>query len=159
MIRLLLFMLIVLLQYFLMFFVGSHWSIDILAEAVYQVISLMIFLCLGACNARTVHQCHHEFLACVMPEVDESRNLQGSFGFWVQQLQFQSFIRVVMPQFEWKTSFDLTQDGGLELWGMLQIPIQYSLTYFCNSWQLTDIYSHELTGVAIRALVTNRSSF
>ena len=82
MIRLLLFMLIVLLQYFLMFFVGSHWSIDILAEAVYQVISLMIFLCLGACNARTVHQCHHEFLACVMPEVDESRNLQGSLGFW-----------------------------------------------------------------------------
>lgn len=53
---------------------GICWQplirIDILAEAFYQVISVMIFLCLGACNARTVHQCHHQFLACVMPEVD-----------------------------------------------------------------------------------------
>ena len=141
MITWLLFMLIVLLQYFLMFFVGSHWSIDILAEAVYQVISLMIFLCLGACNARTVHQCHHEFLACVMLEVDESRNLQGSLGFWVQQLQFQSFIQLFMPQFDWKTSnLTLPQDGGLELWGMLQIPIQpWHIFATVDSWR---IYFH-----------------
>lgn len=126
MITWLLFMLIVLLQYFLMFFVGSHWSIDILAEAVYQVISLMIFLCLGACNARTVHQCHHEFLACVMLEVDSwIKKFAREFGILASAAtvsEFHSTIYALIWLEDLK--FDHTQDGGLELWGMLQIPIQ-----------------------------------
>ena len=134
------------------------------------------------------------------------KKLEGNSGLWAmiflrtsKQLQFQSSIQASMPQFDCKTSFDLTQDcprWWFEMWGMLQIPLQsdkilQQLTLdgqnTCGCFQKkhgtpkssiliefsiiftthfgvplfleTLDVSHELTGVAIRSLVTTRSSF